>query len=58
MFGGANVWQIAELKVFGEIMFSERIDFGYKDTIYKLKLGWLKFGKSQATRQCRQTFPL
>ena len=39
-------------------MFSEWIDFGHKDTIYKLKLGWLKFGKSQATHQFCQTFPL
>ena len=31
-------------------MFSEWIDFGHKDTINKLKLGWLKVGKSQATR--------
>ena len=55
MFGGVNVWRIAELKVFGEIMFSKWIAFGHKDTTYKLKL---KFGKSQATRQFCQTFPL
>ena len=28
MFGGINVWQIAELKVIGEIKFGEWIDFG------------------------------
>ena len=54
-FGGVNVWRIAELKVFGERMFSEWIEFGHKDTIYKLKL---EFGKSQATRQFCQTFLL
>ena len=58
MFGGVNVWQIAELKVIGEMMFSEWIDFGHKDTIYKLKFGWLKFGKSRATHQFCQIFPL
>ena len=58
MFGGVNVWQIAELKVIGEIMFSEWIDFGHKDTTYKLKFGWLKFDKSRATHQFCQTFPL
>ena len=58
MFDGANVWQIAELKVIGEVMFSEWIDFGHKDTIYTLKFGWLKFSKSRATRQFCQTFPL
>ena len=36
MFGGVNVWQIAKLKVIDKIMFSEWIDFGHKDTIYKL----------------------
>ena len=40
MFGGVNVWEITELKVIGEIMFSEWVDFGHKDTIYKLKFGW------------------
>ena len=40
VFGGVNVWQIAELKVIGEIMFSEWIDFGHKDTIYKLVKVW------------------
>ena len=27
------------------------IDFGHKDTIYRLKFGWLKFDKSQTIRQ-------
>ena len=57
MFGGVNVWRIAELKVIGEIKFGEWIDFGHKDTIYQLKFGWLKFGESRTTRQIRQTFP-
>ena len=39
MFGGVNVWRIAELKVIGEIKFGEWIDFGHKDTIYQLKFG-------------------
>ena len=30
MFGGVNVWRIAELKVIGEIKFGEWIDFGHK----------------------------
>ena len=30
MFGGVNVWRIAELKVVGEIKFGEWIDFGHK----------------------------
>ena len=29
MFGGVNVWQIAELNVIGEIKFGEWIDFGH-----------------------------
>ena len=59
MFGGINVWQIAELKVIGEIKSGEWIDFGHKDTIYQLKFGWLKFGKSRKTHQIHhQTFPL
>ena len=33
MFGGVNVWRIAEFKVIGEIKFGEWIDFGHKDTI-------------------------
>ena len=43
MFGGVNVWQIVEFKVIGEIIISEWIDFGHKDTIYKLKFDWSKF---------------
>ena len=42
MFGGVNVWRIVKLKVIGKIKFGEWIDFGYKDTIYELKFGWLK----------------
>ena len=57
MFGGVNVWRIAELKVIGKIKFGEWMDFGHKDTIYQLKFGWLKFGESRTTRQIRQTFP-
>ena len=34
MFGGVNVWQIAELKVIGEIKFGEWIHFGHKDTMH------------------------
>ena len=30
MFGGVNVWRIAELKVIGEIKFGEWMDFGHK----------------------------
>ena len=52
MFGGrVMVWQIAELKVVGEKKFVEWIDFGHTDAIYKLKFGWLKFGKAQTIRQ-------
>ena len=58
MFGGVNVWQIAELKEIGKIKFGELIDFSHKDAIYKLNFGWLKFGKSRTTRQIRQTFLL
>ena len=53
-----NVWRIAKLKVIDEIKFGKWIDFGHKDTIYTLKFGWLKFGKSRKTCQIRQTFPL
>ena len=53
-----NVWQIAQLKVIGKKKFGEWIDFGHKDTIYKLKFGWLKFDKSQMIRQICLTFPL
>ena len=58
MFGRVNVWQIAKLKVIGEIQFGEWIDFGHKDTIYQLKFGWLKFGESGMTHQICQTFLL
>ena len=34
------------------------IDFGHKDTKYKLKLGRLKFGESQMICQIHKTFPL
>ena len=50
-FGGVNVWQIE----IGKIKFGELIDSSYRDTIYKLNFGWLKFSKSWMTRQ---TFPL
>ena len=30
MFGGVNVWRIAELKAIGKIKFGEWIDFGHK----------------------------
>ena len=52
-----NVWRIAELKV-SKIKLGEWIDFGHKDTIYKLKFSWLKFGEPQTTCQIRQTFLL
>jgi len=39
MFGGVNVWRIAELKIIGEIKFGEWVNFGHKDTIYQLKFG-------------------
>ena len=45
---------IAELKVVDK-KFGEWINFGHKDTIYKQKFGWLKFGKAQ---MIGQTFPL
>ena len=41
MFGGVNVWQIAELKEIGKIKFGELIDFSHEDAIYKLNFGWL-----------------
>ena len=56
MFGGVSVWQIAKLKIIGKIKFGEWIDFGHKDTIYQLKFGWLKFGKSRTTHQIHQIF--
>ena len=58
MFGGVNVWQIAEVKEIGEIKFGELIDFIHKDAIYMLNFGWLKFGEPRTTRQIRQTFLL
>ena len=36
MFGRVNVWRIAELKVVGKKNLGEWIDFGYKETTYKL----------------------
>ena len=36
-----NVWGIAILKVICKTKFGEWIDFGHKDTIYKLKFGRL-----------------
>ena len=32
-------------------MLGKWIDFSHKDTIYKLKFGWLKFGEAQTIRQ-------
>ena len=58
MFGRVNAWQIAELKVVGKKKFSEWMDFGHKDIIYKLKFGWLKFGEARMILQIRQTFLL
>ena len=57
MFGGVNVWRVAEVKEIGEIKFGELIDFIHKDAIYMLNFGWLKFGEPRMTRQIRQTFP-
>ena len=57
MFGGVNVWRIAEAKEIGEIKFGELIDFIHRDAIYMLNFGWLKFGEPWAARQIRQTFP-
>ena len=54
MFGGVNVWRIAEAKEIGEIKFGELIDFIHRDAIYMLNFGWLKFGEP---RTARQTFP-
>ena len=56
MFGGVNVWRIAEAKEIGEIKFS--IDFIHRDAIYMLNIGWLKFGEPRTARQIRQTFLL
>ena len=55
MFDGVNVWRITKFEVFG---FGKLIDFSHKDTIYKLKFGWLKFGEAQMIHQIRQTFLL
>ena len=49
MFGVVNARRIAKLKVINEIKFGKWIDFGHKGTIYKLKFGWLNFGKSRTT---------
>ena len=60
MFGGVNVWQIAEAKEIGEIKFGELIDFIHRDAIYMLNIGWLKFGEpwtAPKLSRC-QTFPL
>ena len=57
MFGGVNVWRIAEFNKIGKIKVGELIDISHRDAIYKLKFGWLKFGESRTTRQIRQTFP-
>jgi len=57
MFGGVNVWQIAELKEIGKIKFGELIDFIHKDAIYMLNFGCLKFGEPWTPRQICQTFP-
>ena len=38
MFGGVNVWQIAEFKEIGEIKFGKLIYFSHNYTIYKLIL--------------------
>jgi len=58
MFGGVNVWRIAEVKEIDAIKFGKLIDFIHKDAIYMLNFGWLKFGEPQMTRQICQTFPL
>ena len=41
MFGGVNVWRIAEAKEIGEIKFGKLIDFIHWDAIYMLNFGWL-----------------
>ena len=56
MFGGINVWQIAELKVIGEMKFGEWIDFGHKDTIYKLKM-LVKVGRTTDDSPNLPNFP-
>ena len=57
MFGGVNVWRIAEVKEIGEIKFGELIGFIHRDAIYMLNFGWLKFGEPRTACQFRQTFP-
>ena len=62
MFGRVNVWGITELKVrsWGKKL-ANWIDFDHKDTIYKLKFGWLKFLVKHgrfAKLFCCQTFLL
>ena len=58
MFGGVNVWRIGRIKSIWRKKFGEKIGFSHKDNIHKLKVGWLKLGETQTTRQIRQTFPL
>ena len=60
MFGGVNVWRIAEVK---EIKIGELIDFIHRDAIYMLNFGWLKLANHGrlakfAKFSRRQTFPL
>ena len=47
MFGEVNDWQITELQVVDENKLDEWIDFGHKETIYRLKFGKDKFSKSR-----------
>ena len=59
MLGRVNDRQIAKLKVcIWQKMLSEWIEFSHKDTIYKLKFGWLKFSEAQRIPQIKQTYPL
>ena len=51
MFGGVNVWRIANLKEIGKIKFGKLIGFIHKDVIYKLNFSWLKFGEPRMTHQ-------
>jgi len=46
MLGGINAWRIAKLQVLGK----KSLDFGLKDTIYKLP--------NSLKLSCCQTFPL
>ena len=57
MFGGVNNCRIGQIKSIWQKKFGKLIGFSHKDTIYKQKFGWLKFGETRATRQIRQTFP-